>query len=110
MKELNTLPSRPMTTVEVAALQSSDDIIDTKPHFIDLTQPEDEPQTVIGITIVFTSETISVVCYNLDKQVWVKMVSDDIEAIDSIDSQLDSTFEWMTDKYGREGYATVGKM
>lgn len=110
MKEISSLPSRRMTTVEVAALQSSSNIIDAEPHFVDVTQPEDEEEVVIGVTIVFVSESVSIVCYDPERNRWMQMLSEDVTSIDAIDTELDATFEWMTERYGEEGYATVGKL
>lgn len=103
MEELSSLPSRPLTEAEAYAVLSADSVIEGRPQFIEV-----ENREIIGVLLIFESGTATIVCFDPEEEVWVQVMKQDIDDEGAIEDELDTAFDWLGERYGEEGFATVG--
>jgi len=115
MKELSGLPERKLSVIDVAAIESADAIADAQPQFVvvedsDTESQDDSKQEVIGMTVIFQTGAVSIICFNPVENVWVELVNEETSNTDALDDGLDAVFEKMNSWYNVDGYGTVGRL
>lgn len=103
MNSLSTLPNRPLTEEETHAILSADGILEGRPQFVRV-----EDRQIIGILLILESGTATIVCYDPEENKWVQVMRQDVDDENAIEDDLDTAFDWLTERYGEEGFATVG--
>jgi len=105
MRTLSNLPPRPLTESEVHSITCTDKVVEGRPQFVEVDTP-----TVLGMLLILENGNTTLVCFDPNEDEWVQVMNQPIDDEKAIDSDLDDAFEWMDERYGSEGYATVGTL
>lgn len=103
MNALSTFPERRLTQTEAYAILSADSILEGRPQFVEV-----ESREIIGLLLILESGTATLVCFDPNESEWVQVLKQDAEDEEAIENELDSAFDWMIERYGEDGFATVG--